>query len=118
VRRLPRPSVARGDIIVFPYPVDPRQTFVKRIIGVPGDHIKISGKIVYRNGVSLSERYAVHKTGYVDSYRDNRDSSLDSRYWGFVGAVDLIGKPVLVYSSEDHSTEALSNGKRTAPRRI
>jgi signal peptidase I len=143
VRRFPRPSVTRGDIIVFPYPVDPRQTFVKRVVGVPGDHIKISGKIVYRNGVSLIEPYAVHKTDYVDSYRDNfpsepnaplpnaaqvmlkknvvnseivvpegkyfflgdnRDSSLDSRYWGFVGAADLIGKPVLVYSSEDPST--------------
>lgn len=157
VRCFPRPDVARGDIIVFVYPVDRRQTYVKRVIGVPGDRIRISGKIAYRNGVPLRELYAVHKTDFVDSYRDNfpsepntpfadaaeemlknhvvngevvvppgkyfvlgdnRDASLDSRYWGFVGAGDLIGRPFLVYSSEERSTEAPSNGKGTGPRRI
>jgi len=140
VQRFPKPSPARGDMVVFVYPNDRRQTFVKRVIGVPGDRIRISGKIVYRNGAALNEPYAVHKTDYVDAYRDNfpsepgvplyppaeemlskhvsngevvvpegeyfvlgdnRDLSLDSRYWGFIGAGDLIGKPLLIYDSEE-----------------
>lgn len=143
VQRYPKPKVSRGDIIVFIYPIDRRQTFVKRVIGVPGDRIRISNKIVYRNGAALGEPYAVHKTDYVDAYRDNfptqpdaalyapaeemlrqhvlngevlvpegeyfvlgdnRDLSLDSRYWGFIGAGDLIGKPLLIYDSEDQTS--------------
>src|SRR5579859_7720111 len=71
VQRFPKPSVARGDIIVFIYPVDRHQTFVKRLIGVPGDHIRISGKIVHLNGAALQEPYASHRTDYLDNYRDN-----------------------------------------------
>ncbi len=71
VQRFPRPSPSRGALIVHLYPVDRRQIFVKRVIGVPGDHIRISKKIVYRNGAPLKEPYAVHKTDYEDSYRDN-----------------------------------------------
>jgi signal peptidase I len=142
VRRFPNPQPARGDVIVFTYPIDRRQTFVKRIIGVPGDRIRIANKIVYRNGAAIGEPYAVHKTDYVDAYRDNfpsepgvslyppaeemlrqhtsngevvvpegeyfvlgdnRDLSLDSRYWGFIGSADLIGKPLLIYDSEEQS---------------
>src|SRR5579862_8869684 len=47
---LPYTDVKRGDIIVFRYPIDIRQTFVKRCIGVPGDHIKLVNKVVYLNG--------------------------------------------------------------------
>jgi len=142
VQRFPKPSPARGDMIVFVYPIDRRQTFVKRVIGLPGDRIRISGKTVYRNGAALDEPYAVHKTDYVDAYRDNfpsepgvplyrpaeemlrkhvsngevvvpegqyfvlgdnRDLSLDSRYWGFISAGDLIGRPLLIYDSEEQS---------------
>jgi signal peptidase I len=142
VQRYPKPSPTRGGMIVFVYPIDRRQTFVKRVIGVPGDRIRISGKTVYRNGAALNEPYAVHKTDYVDAYRDNfpsapgvplyppaeemlrkhvangeivvpegeyfvlgdnRDLSLDSRYWGFIGSGDLIGKPLLIYDSEEQS---------------
>jgi signal peptidase I len=131
---------ARGDVIVFRYPVDTRQTFVKRCIGVPGDRIKIVNKQVYLNGRMLNEPYAVHKTEYIDAYRDNfpsepnvhlsergrdmlehhvvngeavvpadsyfaigdnRDASLDSRYWGFVPRGNLIGRPwFIVWSYE------------------
>ena len=143
VQRFPKPKPARGDMIVFVYPIDRRQTFVKRVIGVPGDRIRISNKIVYRNGAALGEPYAVHKTDYVDAYRDNfpgqpdiplyspaeemlkrhvvngevvvpdgeyfvlgdnRDLSLDSRYWGFIDVDDLIGRPLLIYDSEDPSS--------------
>jgi signal peptidase I len=57
--------VKRGDIIVFRYPVDIKQTFVKRCMGVPGDRIRIVNKQVYLNGVKLDEPYKVHKTDYI-----------------------------------------------------
>ncbi len=145
---LPYTEVKRGDIIVFRYPVDIKQTFVKRCMGVPGDRIKLVNKQVYLNGVPLQEPYKVHKTDYIDSYRDNfpgepnvpvdrfaidmlqnhvvngevvvppnsyfamgdnRDSSLDSRYWGFVPRENIIGKPLIIYWSYDASTEDLNN---------
>src|SRR5271155_3521414 len=145
---LPYEPVKRGDIIVFRYPVDIRQTFVKRCMGVPGDRIKLVNKQVYLNGKKLDEPYVYHKTEYIDSYRDNfpgepdvhisesgqdmlehhvvngevvvpadsyfamgdnRDSSLDSRYWGFVPRENIMGKPLIIYWSYDAPTEALSN---------
>ncbi len=145
---LPYEPVTRGDIIVFRYPIDIRQTFVKRCMGVPGDHIKLVNKEVYLNGKKLVEPYVYHKTEYIESYRDNfpsepnvhvydpaqdmlehhvvngevvvppdsyfamgdnRDSSLDSRYWGFVPRDNIIGKPLIIYWSYDAPTEALSN---------
>jgi signal peptidase I len=143
---LPYTPVKRGDIIVFKYPVDVRQTFVKRVIGVPGDRIRMVNKRVYLNGKPLNEPYTFHKTSYFDSYRDNfpsepntriddralemldqhmvgseivvppdcyfamgdnRDSSLDSRYWGFVPRANIIGKPLIIYWSYDAPTERL-----------
>ncbi len=137
---LPYSEVKRGDIIVFRYPVDINQTFVKRVIGVPGDRIRVENKQVYLNGKKLVEPYKYHKTEYIDSYRDNfpgepnvplfpqgqamlehhvvngevvvppgnyfamgdnRDSSLDSRYWGFVPRKNIIGKPLIIYWSDD-----------------
>lgn len=144
---LPYEDVKRGDIIVFRYPVDISQTFVKRVIGVPGDHIRIENQQIFRNGKKLVESYIYHKNAYMDSYRDNfpsdpngasaesgrdmllnhvvngeivvppnsyfamgdnRDNSLDSRYWGFVPRENIIGKPLLVYWSYDATTEALT----------
>ena len=148
VRCFPLLVPARGDTIVFLYPPDRRQIFVKRVIGVAGDRIRIGRKMVYRNGTPLSEPYAVHKTAYEDPFRDdfpsapivalvpqandmlmnhvvkgevvvppgmyfvlgdNRDMSLDSRYWGFIGQSDLIGKPVLVYDSDDRARNGQLN---------
>ncbi len=145
---LPYTPVKRGDIIVFRYPVDIKQTFVKRVIGLPGDKIRVVNKNVYINGTKLKEPYKYHKTDYIDSYRDNfpsepnshvydpaikmlernvvdgqvvvphgfyfamgdnRDSSLDSRYWGFVPRDNIIGKPLIIYWSYDAPTEQLSN---------
>ena len=67
---LPYTEVKRGDIIVFRYPIDITQTFVKRAIGVPGDRIRIINKEVYLNGVKVDEPYTYHKTDYIDSYRE------------------------------------------------
>lgn len=146
VHTFPAPHPVTGDLIVFSYPPDHKQTFVKRIVGMAGDHIRISGKTLYRNGVQLAEPYVVHKTNYEDPFRDNfpgepnapmypsgqemltksvvngevvvppgryfvlgdnRDFSLDSRYWGFVSSDELIGKPFLIYDSKDQSTDNL-----------
>ena len=145
---LPYHEIQRGDIIVFRYPVDIRQTFVKRAIGVPGDRIRLVDKQLILNGRRMNEPYVYHKTEYVDSYRDNfpgepnvhvaesaidmlmnhvqngevvvppqtvfamgdnRDSSLDSRYWGFVPRGNIIGKPLVIYWSYDAPTEALAD---------
>lgn len=145
---LPYQPIKRGDIIVFRYPVDVTQTYVKRVIGIPGDRIRIENKQLYRNGVRVEEPYVYHKTDYIDSYRDNfpgepnaplqagalemlekhvvngevvvppghyfamgdnRDSSFDSRYWGFVPRENIIGKPLIVYWSYDAPTEALAS---------
>jgi signal peptidase I len=154
---LPYETVKRGDIIVFRYPVDIRQTFVKRVIGVPGDHIRLENKAVWLNGHKLNEPYRVNKTDYFDSYRDNfpgdpnmhisesaqemlanniqngevvvppnhyfamgdnRDSSLDSRYWGFVPRENIIGKPLIIYWSYDAPTEVLANPNPLVPSHI
>jgi signal peptidase I len=144
---LPYQPIRRGDIIVFRYPMDVTQTYVKRAIGVPGDRIRVENKQLYRNGHKLNEPYVYHKTDYIDSYRDNfpgepnapistaaremldkhvvggevvvppdsifamgdnRDSSFDSRYWGFVPRANIIGKPLIIYWSFDAPTEQLA----------
>ena len=56
---LPYQEVQRGDIVVFRYPLDIRQNYVKRAIGIPGDHIRIVDKQVWRNGLPVSEPYKV-----------------------------------------------------------
>jgi signal peptidase I len=67
----PHAAIERGDVIVFHYPVDPAQHFVKRVIGVPGDHVRLINKRVWVNGKSLNDRaYAIYKAG-SDSFRDN-----------------------------------------------
>src|SRR5579864_376784 len=72
---LPYEPVKRGDIIVFRYPVNIKEDYVKRVIGIPGDRIHIVDKQVYLNGKKLDEPYKFHKTAYIDSYRDNFPSS-------------------------------------------
>ncbi|HZS54627.1 MAG TPA: signal peptidase I [Bryobacteraceae bacterium] len=61
---LPYQEPKHGDIIVFQYPPDINQTLVKRLIGVPGDRIRITNGVVYRNGVRLNEPYVYHKYTY------------------------------------------------------
>jgi signal peptidase I len=137
---VPYQRVRRGDIVVFHYPVNPAQHFVKRVIGVPGDHLRLIKGQVWVNGLPLHEPYAHHSAPVHDIYRDdfpqvnyiapgeesfwfkqlkqvvqhgelivppkhyfvmgdNRDESLDSRYWGFVPEENIIGSPLLIYWS-------------------
>jgi len=72
---LPYEPVKRGDIIVFRYPLKIEEDYVKRAIGIPGDRIRMVNKQVYLNGKKLDEPYKVHKTSYIDSYRDNFPST-------------------------------------------
>jgi len=108
-------DVKRGDIIIFKFPLDPHKDFVKRVIGLPGDTVEIRDKKVYINGKRLIEPYAVHldrwnmgfprdeygpvkvPSGSLFVLGDNRDSSEDSRYWGYVPQKNIIGEVFLIY---------------------
>jgi signal peptidase I len=68
---LPYRDPARGDVVVFLYPEDIRETYIKRVIGVPGDRIHLDNKQVIRNGKRLIEPYTQHIAVYSDPYRDN-----------------------------------------------
>jgi signal peptidase I len=150
---LPYEEPKHGDIIVFRFPGDLTNTFVKRVIGVAGDHLRMVHRDLYRNGAKLSEPYVYHKLDNYDEYRDNfpgeptpyqpstvlaaelqrkmladnvvngeivvpknsyfamgdnRDNSLDSRYWGFVPRENIIGKPILIYWSYRATTDDLA----------
>jgi signal peptidase I len=137
---MPYRRIHRGDIIVFKYPVDPKQHFVKRVIALPGDHLRLQNRKVYVNGNPLNEPYVRYTGRLTEPFRDdfpqlnipvpgleggwwlqmkklvednqlivpegayfvmgdNRDDSLDSRYWGFVPRENVIGRPLLIYWS-------------------
>jgi signal peptidase I len=68
---MPYRKVRRGDIVVFHYPVNPAQHFVKRVIGVPGDRVRLVNKQVFVNGVALKEPYAHFSRPANDLFRDS-----------------------------------------------
>jgi signal peptidase I len=68
---MPYRRVRRGDIVVFHYPVNPAQHFVKRVIGVPGDRVRLVNKQVFVNGTPLKEPYAHFSRPANDVFRDN-----------------------------------------------
>jgi signal peptidase I len=100
---------SRGDIILFRYPMDMRQTFVKRCMGVPGDRIKLANEESARD---MLEHHVVNGELAVPpgsfAMGDNRDASLDSRYWGFVPRDNIMGKALIVYWSYGAPTEVLA----------
>ncbi|MGH9511009.1 MAG: signal peptidase I [Terriglobales bacterium] len=141
---LPYRQVRRRDIIVFYYPVHPSEHFVKRVVGVPGDRIRLVNQELYVNGVPQHEIYARYTPLSHDVFRDdfpqtnivvpglegawweqmkklvedgelivpeghyfvlgdNRDESLDSRYWGFVPRENIVGRPLMIYWSVKNS---------------
>jgi signal peptidase I len=67
---MPYRSVHRGDIIVFRYPLNPTQHFVKRVVGVPGDRVRLINRQVYVNGRPLHENYVLHSSPVHDVFRD------------------------------------------------
>ena len=138
---------ARGDIVQLRYPADRAQMFLKRVVAVGGDRVRLSNKQLIVNGTPVNEPFVTHRTGFTDDFRDNfpaaapinlpeswtqqlrantvngelvipagrffvlgdnRDESLDSRYFGFLQQSDLTGRPVLVYFSSV-KTDAAAN---------
>ena len=107
----------RGDIIIFQYPNDPSVDYIKRVVGVPGDVIEVRDKQLYRNGLPVKEEYIRHTDPHgMESLRDNyapvtvpdgkyfvmgdnRDNSLDSRFWGFVDRSAIRAKAWRIYWS-------------------
>ncbi len=139
---LPYRAPARGDIAIFRHPYPPM--LIKRVIGVPGDRLRIAGGKVFVNGVALREPYVffdsappaagggefpgkIYPGPQVDPewwrqmqqrthageltvpageyfvLGDNRNHSLDSRYWGFVPRTEFAGRPLVVYFSLNRS---------------
>jgi signal peptidase I len=135
---MPYRSVERGDIIVFHHPRPP--LLIKRVIGLPGDRLRIEDAHVYVNGALLKEPYATFEEAEPDNFRDNfpariptdpqvdpdwwrqmesltrngeltvpageyfvmgdnRNHSLDSRYWGFVPRNAVVARPLVIYFS-------------------
>jgi signal peptidase I len=116
--RLPRlKTIHRGDIVVFRYPRNPEETFLKRVTAVGGDMLEIRDGRLYVNSQAVEEPYVVHRfplrsaherIGPIEVPRgslfvmgDNRDNSSDSREWGLVPVENVIGEPLLVYWSYD-----------------
>jgi signal peptidase I len=139
-RILPYAPVERGEIVTFHAPMDPREYLVKRVIGLPGDRLRIDNGKVTINGQTLDEPYATFEPGEANAFLDhfptqnytdprvepdwwkrlqqnthdgalvipagdyfmmgdNRNHSLDSRYWGFVKRSQIIARPLVIYFS-------------------
>jgi signal peptidase I len=68
---LPATTIHRGEIVIFHFPVDPAMHLIKRVVGLPGDHIRLRDNHVYINGRPLDEPYAIYHPGAPDPFRDN-----------------------------------------------
>ena len=125
---LPFQNPKRGDVIVFIYPLDRDKDFIKRVVAVAGDTVRIVNKKLYLNGAEVTDRHAVYKEdtifpgemqkrdnfgpitvppGMIFVLGDNRDRSLDSRFWGFVPLNDVRGKAFIIYWSWDSQRTTL-----------
>jgi len=107
--------IERGDVVVFWYPLDRSKSFIKRVVGLPGETIEIRDGHLYINGDELADQYV--PAGYIDSSNygprkiplgeyfvmgDHRDSSNDSRVFGPVSRSFIYGKAVFAYWPVDH----------------
>src|SRR5262249_17055250 len=103
-------SIERGDMVVFWFPLDRTKSYIKRVIGLPGDKVVISNGVVIVNGKPLNEVYVPEEYRDRNSYPevdvppnryyvlgDHRSSSNDSRAWGTVDRSYIYGKAVFVY---------------------
>ena len=103
-------DIQRGDVVVFWYPKDRSKSFIKRVIGLPGEIVEVRQGIVYVDGKPLQEHYLLSE--YADYYSyppvnvggdsyfvmgDHRNSSNDSRHWGCVPANAIFGKAIFRY---------------------
>jgi signal peptidase I len=130
---LPIGTIRRGDVLVFKSPVEPERDLIKRVIGLPGERLEQKEKKLYINGQPLNEPYVFflepprHNSELTEATTssdprenygpvtvppnqyfmmgDNRDNSLDSRYWGFMPADYVKGKAVFIYWSYESERE-------------
>jgi signal peptidase I len=112
---LPRRDIERGDIVVFRSPQEPEMDLVKRCVGLPGDEIQVVSKQLYINGQAVDDEGYTQHVGYhplavnygpvtvpEDSFfcmGDNREQSMDSRFWGPVPGELVKGRAVMIYWS-------------------
>jgi signal peptidase I len=110
-------TIHRGEIVVFHFPKNPAEIYLKRVAAVGGDRVEIRDGILYVNSQPINEPYAIHRLSMHSTHEqmdalqvppgqlfvmgDNRDNSSDSRDWGFVPVGNVIGEPLLVYWSYD-----------------
>lgn len=97
----------RGDVVVFKFPGDPSEDYIKRVIGLPGDHVSVRDGHVYVNNHQLSEKYIAAAPDYTDDkvvpkgdlyvLGDNRDNSSDSHEWGLLPEKNIVGKAWFSY---------------------
>lgn len=103
-------DVKRGDVVVFWFPRDHSKSFIKRVLAVPGDEVEIRNGVVYVNGARVSEPYLMPEFQDYKSFGkavvpdnqyfvlgDHRNSSNDSRSWGFVSQNLIYGKAIFSY---------------------
>jgi len=106
-------AIEHGDTVVFWYPQDLSKSYIKRVIGVPGDRVRIEDGQVYVNGRALTEDYVPPDNRDSSSWKDgveqivpenryfvlgdHRNSSSDSRSWGYVPRDNIYGKAVFIY---------------------
>ncbi|HJR81706.1 MAG TPA: signal peptidase I [Anaerolineales bacterium] len=112
----------RGDIVVFSFPMDPKQDLIKRVIGLPGETISVQDGKVLVNGLPLDEPYIAAPPIYNNTWvvpegqlfvlGDNRNESKDSHEWGMLPMENVVGRAILIYWPPqewkviDHATEA------------
>jgi signal peptidase I len=103
--------IKRGDIVVLLYPDDPSKSYIKRVVGLPGEEVNVENGKLYINGVQMVESYldseyissdsmpgSVHvKEHHYFVMGDNRRNSSDSRYWGLVPEKYIYGKAIFRY---------------------
>jgi signal peptidase I len=116
-------NMKRQQVVVFRRAGQP--DFIKRVIGLPGDHLEVKDGAVWINGKILIEPYVTNLMDPDERYPfqnvtvpadcyfvmgDNRRNSFDSRYWGFVHRDDVIGTPVIIYMSVEANADAWQPG--------
>lgn len=105
-------DVKYGDVVVFHYPNNPTEDYIKRVIGMPGDVVRVADGVVKVNGQELTEPYIAAPPNYHGEWTvpeenffvlgDNRNQSSDSHEWGFVPYEDIVGKALVIYWPLNH----------------